>query len=155
MMVKNLTTMSSKDTQVTGNIGLFYVCYELSRRGVNVTLTLGNTIAVDLIVGSVDFKHHKSVQVKTLRKTSPAIGTTSELKTKADALKKASRSDFWVHVVLADDNSVEHVFVWEGNNEELILRNKECWLFPTQRVKYREKWEPYLNNWQLIESALK
>ena len=37
------------DPQVTGNIGLYYVCYRLSRRGWNVMPTARNARGIDMI----------------------------------------------------------------------------------------------------------
>lgn len=36
--------------QVVGNVGLYYVCYELSKRGWNVLPTSRNAKGVDIII---------------------------------------------------------------------------------------------------------
>ena len=141
---------------IVGNIGLFHVCYELSRRGFNVVPTSRNTRAVDIIVGSADFSKSVTVQVKTNRtKTSPEIGKASELKTKEEALEVARIANFWVQVMLKKDCSVDYVIVWPGDDEELIIKNEKSWLFPTQRKKYEKIFESYINNWSRIEEKLK
>jgi hypothetical protein len=57
--------------QIVGNIGLFYVCYRLSRMGWNVMPTARNAKGVDILIYSQDARRKESVQVKTLSKASP------------------------------------------------------------------------------------
>ena len=56
-----------KSTQITANIGLYYVCYQLSRRGWNVMPTARNARGIDIVAykGSKGFI---GIQVKTLSK---------------------------------------------------------------------------------------
>gem|GEM_PF-3520205 len=44
----------SKDTQVTGNIGLYYACYQLSRMGWNAMPTARNARGIDIIAYNRD-----------------------------------------------------------------------------------------------------
>mgnify|MGYP001570997879 CR=1 FL=1 len=58
--------------QTVGNIGLFYVCYRLSRLGWNVMPTARNAKGIDvLIIYSQDASRTRTVQVKTLSRGSP------------------------------------------------------------------------------------
>ena len=57
--------------QVVGNIGLYYVCYHLSRRGWNVMPTSRNAKGIDLLIYSQDASRKWTVQVKALSKASP------------------------------------------------------------------------------------
>jgi len=52
--------------QLTSNIGLFYVCLELSKLGWNVLLTSRNTKGVDLVIHSQEAKRTHTTQVKSL-----------------------------------------------------------------------------------------
>lgn len=52
--------------QIVGNIGLYYVCYELSKRGWNVLPTSRNAKGVDLIIYSQDATRTHIIQVKSL-----------------------------------------------------------------------------------------
>ncbi len=52
--------------QIVGNIGLYYVCYLLSRLGWNVMPTSRNAIGVDILSYSQDGKRKISIQVKSL-----------------------------------------------------------------------------------------
>jgi hypothetical protein len=57
--------MATHDTHNTGNIGLFFVCYQLARRGWNVMPTARNARGVDILaVNGAGTKI--AVQVKTL-----------------------------------------------------------------------------------------
>lgn len=77
------------DNQVTGNIGLYYVCYKLSRLGWNVMPTARNARGVDIIAYDQSGTEFIGVQVKALSKKSPVpLGNN---------LEKIA-GDFWVIV---------------------------------------------------------
>lgn len=59
------------ETQVTGNIGLYYVCYHLSRMGWNVMPTSRNARGIDLIAYDTTGTEFIGVQVKALTKRAP------------------------------------------------------------------------------------
>jgi len=64
---------------VVGNVGLYYVCYRLSRMGWNVMPTARNAKGVDLLAYSDDARKVHSVQVKALSKRAPVpLGTGLE-----------------------------------------------------------------------------
>jgi len=65
------TTIPKHQSQIVGNIGLFYVCYRLSRLGWNVMPTTRNARGIDIIAYSPDATHFKGVQVKSLSKVNP------------------------------------------------------------------------------------
>lgn len=59
------------NNQVVGNIGLFYVCYRLSREGWNVMPTARNAKGIDILIYSQDAATTYTVQVKALSRPSP------------------------------------------------------------------------------------
>ena len=59
------------ENQIVGNIGLYYVCYELSKLRWNVLPTSRNARGVDLVIYSRDAKRMHTIQVKTLSKRNP------------------------------------------------------------------------------------
>jgi len=62
--------------QVIGNMGLYYVCYQLSRLGWNVMPTARNARGVDIIAYNRDCSSFIRVQVKALSKRDPVpLGT--------------------------------------------------------------------------------
>ena len=54
------------DNQITGNIGLYYVCYELSKLGWNVLPTSRNAKGVDIVIYDQSGKETRTIQVKAL-----------------------------------------------------------------------------------------
>ena len=59
------------DSQVVGNVGMYYVCYRLSRLGWNVMPTSRNARGVDIVIYSGDARRKYTVQVKALSKVAP------------------------------------------------------------------------------------
>ncbi len=60
------------DNQIIGNIGLYYACYELSKRGWNVMPTSRNAKGIDILMYNQDATRTLSIQVKALSKKNPA-----------------------------------------------------------------------------------
>jgi len=56
------------ETQIVGNIGMFYTCYELSLMGWNVMPTSRNARGIDIIAYDSEATNYIGVQVKTLSK---------------------------------------------------------------------------------------
>lgn len=77
------------DTQVVGNVGLYYVCYKLSLMGWNVMPTARNARGVDIICYDASALRYIGIQVKTLSARN-AVPLGSSL----DKLM----GDFWVVV---------------------------------------------------------
>lgn len=57
--------------QLVGNMGLYYVCYELSKRGWNVLPTSRNARGVDVVIYSQDAVRTHTIQIKALSKRNP------------------------------------------------------------------------------------
>lgn len=69
--------ITKHEAQIVGNIGMFYVCYRLSRLGWNVMPTTRNARGIDIIAYSPDASHFIGIQVKSLSKGSPVpLGKT-------------------------------------------------------------------------------
>jgi len=83
-----------KNSQVTGNVGLYFVGYHLSRLGWNAMPTSRNAKGIDILACNADYTRTISLQVKTLSKRNPV-----PLGTSIDKLL----GDFWVIV-----NNVEN-----------------------------------------------
>ena len=81
--------MKKKDLQVTGNIGLYWTCYHLSRLGWNAMPTSRNARGVDVIAYDRDCSRMIAIQVKTLSKKNPVpLGSSLD----------RIMGDFWVIV---------------------------------------------------------
>ena len=60
-----------KINQVVGNVGLFYTCYELCKRGWNAMPTSRNARGIDIVIYSQDGRQKYTVQIKSLRQKNP------------------------------------------------------------------------------------
>jgi len=63
--------MAKLESQIVGNIGLYYVCYRLSQLGWNVMPTARNARGIDLVAYDLDGSSYKGIQVKSLSKRAP------------------------------------------------------------------------------------
>lgn len=61
------------DSQITGNVGLYYVCYKLSCLGWNVMPTSRNTRGIDIVAYDQSGKKFVGIQVKALSKRDPYL----------------------------------------------------------------------------------
>ncbi len=78
------------EKQITGNSGLFYTCYQLSRMGWNVMPTSRNARGIDIIAYSTDGLRFLKLQVKALSKCNPVpIGASLD----------KIMGDFWIIVI--------------------------------------------------------
>ncbi len=76
-------------TQIVGNTGLYFVCYELSKLGWNVMPTARNAKGIDLVAYNQTADRFIAVQVKALSKKNPVpLGNTLD----------KIMGDFWVIV---------------------------------------------------------
>ena len=125
------------EIQVTGNIGLYYTCYRLSRFGWNVMPTARNARGIDIIAYNKEGTKYIGIQVKTLSKRDPVpLG---------NSLDKVM-GDYWIIVndVLKEPNA----FILLPNEiKELAHREEKegrvsYWLQPnTYDVElYKEAW---------------
>ena len=63
--------MLRANNQLTGNVGLYYVCYRLSRLGWNVLPTSRNARGVDIVAYDQKGLRKHTIQVKTLSRRDP------------------------------------------------------------------------------------
>lgn len=70
---------STRNPQLTGNVGLYYACYRLSLLGWNVMPTARNARGVDIVAYSQDALRVLTLQVKSLSRRNPVpLGGTKE-----------------------------------------------------------------------------
>jgi len=113
------------NAQIVGNVGLYFVCYELSRKGWNVMPTARNAKGIDIIAYNHTGTRYIGIQVKSLsRKTPVPLG---------NSLDKVM-GDFWIIV-----NNLENspgVYILKPNEvKELAHRGEKenrvsYWLWP-------------------------
>jgi hypothetical protein len=134
-----MATRSHANNQVVGNVGLFFVCYQLSRLGWNVMPTARNAKGIDILIYSQDASRKLTVQVKALSKANPV-----PLGTKLEGLF----GDFFIvcRNVAAD---VPQCFVLTPQEVRVLAHkgekqgNVSYWLQPKDYAvaEFQEKWE--------------
>ena len=125
------------EIQVTGNIGLYYTCYRLSRFGWNVMPTARNAKGIDIIAYNKEGTKYIGIQVKTLSKRNPVpLG---------NSLDKVM-GDYWI--IVNDVLNEPNAFILLPNEiKELAHKGEKegrvsYWLQPnTYDVElYKEAW---------------
>ncbi len=134
--------MSTKfPNQITGNTGLFYVCYELSKRGWNVMPTSRNARGTDILAYSVDGKRMIVIEVKSLSKKNP-IGINPD----------TTLSEFLIICRYVYD--VPELFITRIDGE---LRSK---IVTHDKAGKKSHWlntkdyEPFKDNWSIIGKGI-
>lgn len=125
------------ETQIVGNIGLFYTSYELSLMGWNVIPTSRNARGIDIIAYDSEAINYIGVQVKTLSKRNAVpLG---------NSLDKIM-SDYWV---IVDKVATEpRAFILLPNEVKQLAKYNEkngkrtYWLNPTEydQENFRGSW---------------
>jgi hypothetical protein len=126
------------DPQITGNVGLYYCCYQLSLRGWNVMPTARNARGVDLIAYDSAASKITGVQVKALSKRNPVpVGSS---------LSKVM-GDYWV-VVNNIYKTPKAYILRPADVKKLALRTEKdgkvsFWLEPKKydSEEFLERWE--------------
>lgn len=129
----------SLNTQITGNLGLYYCCYKLSLLGWNVMPTARNARGVDIIAYSSDASRFKAIQVKALTKRTPVpLGPSLE----------KCIGDFWVTISKVASESPQTFILLPAEVKALAHRGEKedrvsFWLQPNEYEKpqFKEAWE--------------
>ncbi len=127
------------ETQIVGNIGMYYVCYQLSLRGWNVMPTARNAKGIDLIAYSPDGCKFLGIQVKTLSKRN-AIPIGSSL--------DKVMGDYWIIVTKAASGTPD-VFIFTPEEiKNLAHSNKSgekssYWVEPKNydKKEFKDAWD--------------
>ena len=139
------------NNQVVGNVGLYFVCYHLSRMGWNVMPTARNARGIDVLIYSQDASRKLTVQVKALSKPSPV-----PLGAKLTNLF----GDFFV-VCRRLEAATPECFVLTPSEVQALAHRGEkdgkvsFWLQPKQYAtdQFRENWERIGFGSAAVESA--
>lgn len=127
------------NTQITGNVGLYYASYRLSLMGWNVMPTARNARGVDIIAYNADASQFKGIQVKALSKRNPVpLG---------QSLDKCL-GDYWIIVTKIASENPSSFILLPSQVKELAHRGEKdgrisFWLQPTSydRPEFRENWD--------------
>jgi hypothetical protein len=129
-------TRASFRNSMTGNAGLNYAAWQLSRRGWHVMPTIRNARGSDLIVTDADESLFFGVQSKALAKRSAV-----PLGKSIDAL----RSDWWVITMGANSDAPVCFILHREEVQQLASQDANggaFWLNPPayDRAEFREAW---------------
>ncbi|KLU05711.1 hypothetical protein RISK_002343 [Rhodopirellula islandica] len=70
---------TKRNNQITGNVGMYYACYQLSKLGLNVLPTSRNAKGADIIAYTDDHSTFSTIQVKAMTKlTNISLGKSLE-----------------------------------------------------------------------------
>src|SRR5450631_1262850 len=69
----NRTTKQKRNNLITGNTGMYFVAYQLSRRGWNVMPTSRNARGIDLLAYDASARKFLGLQIKTLSRGRNAV----------------------------------------------------------------------------------
>lgn len=128
----------SRDTQIVGNVGMFYAAYQLSRLSWNVMPTARNARGIDLLAYDTNADRYLGIQIKTLsERTSVPLG---------NSLAKLM-GDWWIVVTKAVTGSPVSYILTPAEVRSLAARNEKdgrvsYWLEPSRHIapEYREAW---------------
>ncbi|MCI4463705.1 MAG: hypothetical protein JHC30_06010 [Caldisericum sp.] len=122
-------------SQLIGNIGLFYVCYELSRKGWNCLPTTRNAKGVDIIIYDLNGERKFTIQVKALSRRNP-VPFGSKLEIMADFVivcTEVFTDKPEVYILTPDD-------VKKNIHKGVKDSKTSYWLQPQGYLKFREAW---------------
>ena len=125
-----------KDSQITGNIGLYWACYHLSRMGWNAMSTARNARGVDIIAYNRDCSRMISIQVKTLSKRDPVGNSLDKI-----------MGDFWVIVNRVSSEPQTYVLLPSEVNDLAHREEKDgrvsFWLEPSSYCveEFHDAWD--------------
>ncbi|MEG8946411.1 hypothetical protein [Rosettibacter firmus] len=126
----------NRTNQIVGNMGLYYVCYELSKRGWNVLPTSRNAKGIDIVIYNQNAKRTHTIQVKTLSKKNPVpFGNNMD----------NLIAEYVIICRKVHDDKPEMFIISSSEVKEYIRTNSKndknsYWLQPTDYENYRDKW---------------
>ena len=116
-----------KPNQLTGNVGLYYVSYELAKRGWNVLTTSRNAKGPDIIIYSQSGKKTHGIQVKALSKWNHVNPGNPE---------NFRMSDFVIICINVYSNPELYI----AKPRQFTI-NKHGWINRNTYVKFKDNWK--------------
>jgi hypothetical protein len=135
-----------KSNQIVGNVGLYYVCYELSKRGWNALPTSRNAKGVDVVIYNQKLTETHTIQVKALSEKNPVpFGSNiNNLIAKYVIIcRKVFDKDKPPEMFIIPSSEVKE------NIHKVVKDNKiSYWLRPKDYEKYKDKWDTIGNGYK-------
>lgn len=124
---------------ITGNIGLYYVCYRLSRLGWNIMPTARNARGIDIVAYDAPGEQFLGFQIKTLSRRYPVPLGTGLVRL---------MGNWWIIVThAAQERPISYVLL-PDEVRQLAHRNEKegrisYWLEPSgyDNERFRERWD--------------
>jgi len=123
--------------QLVGNAGLYYVCYELSKRGWNVMPTSRNARGIDVIIYDQKGKEMHTIQVKSLSDEDPVPFNNT--------LNTLLMSEYLFIVNNINENP--NIFIMPSKKAKSLATpridkkgKKSYWLTKKEYEKYKDNW---------------
>ena len=132
-------TASRLPNPLVGMAGVFYACYELSRRGWYCLPTIRNTAGVDIVAYSLDGSRTITAQVRSLSKRSAVPMRKTTIPYDYLIIVRKVLSDRPEIFILRREEAEARVKVTRGKRGET-----QYWL------EYKD-YEPYKDRWDIIE----
>lgn len=130
------------DKQRTGNVGLFYICYKLARRGWNVLPTIKNARAVDIIAYNELGDKTISIQAKGYTNTE-SVGSFSD--------KEKIIADYYVVANHVYENPDTYILTRREVIENLTENKNGFWLEKSRKTSEKYYMKPeFLESWEKI-----
>ena len=131
----------ANNNQITGNVGMYYACYQLSQLGLKVMPTARNAKGADILAYTPDQKQFLTFQVKAMTKlTNISLGKSLD-----DIF-----CDWWLVITNVYDAPVAYVMTPQEIRDSARLYKNTYWAqgnaFETDQT---------LNNWDRIIKTLK
>ncbi len=126
-----------RPNQLVGNVGLYYICYELSKRDWNVLPTSRNAKGIDIIIYSQDATRTHTIQVKTLSKKSPVPGMKKDSLIAEYLIVCRNVFDEKPEVFISKIADIKNR-IHEGMNER---GKKSYWLQPKDYEEFKDNWD--------------
>ncbi|MDB5323409.1 MAG: hypothetical protein JWN40_5040 [Phycisphaerales bacterium] len=143
--MKRVRLKGAKNAPLVGNMGLYAVCYELSKRGWNVMPTSRNAKGIDIVGYDQRGEEMITVQVKALSKKTPvALGSDPELcnlLAKYVVVARGVRKEPEFFIARTDDI---RPLVHTGYNE---AGKRSCWLQRHAYEGFKDQWDTIGEGW--------
>jgi hypothetical protein len=136
---------ASKHGSLVGNMGLYVVCFELSKRGWNVMPTSRNARGIDIVGYDQGGKKTITVQVKALSRSSPVPFGKDQalcnLIAEVVIIARGVRTSPRYFIATPDEvRPLIHV----GKNEK---GQTSCWLQPKSYEQFEGRWDKIGEGW--------
>ena len=124
-----------KDRQITGNVGLYFICYKLSRWGWNVLPTSRNARGIDILAYGKNGKQPITIQTKSFTRMHVAVGPFRE---KTDII-----ADFYIVACKAYNMPIIYVLT-KDETKSLLTEHKGKYGLEYkdyQKSEFLERWD--------------